>query len=164
MSVSRESDSITSRPIGANLIPFRREVQEANLIERLRQTAGPAAIEYVVRTLIEAVYAHEPLLAGNRTANIVRCMMPNTEYRHSNEHFIQSKSMSSFVGQYIDVIKHDLGKLGYTLLDGETHYAHDCRYRVVVLGASSSGSTDSILGSVIAESTCGPALRVSDHT
>ena len=157
MSVSRESDSITSRPIGASIIPFRREAQEANLIERLRQKAGPAAIEHVVRTLIEAVYAHEPLPAGNRTANIVSCMMPTTDG-------VRSRSMSSFVKQYIDVIKHDLGKLGYTLSDGETHYAHDCDYQVVVLGACSSGSTKSILGSVIAESTCGPALRVSDHT
>lgn len=157
MSADRESDSITSRPIGASLVPLRREAQEANLIERLRQKAGPAAIDYAVRTLIEEVYVDEPLPAGNRKANILHCKMPNTHYRCGN-------SMSGFVVQYIDVIKHDLGKLGYTLSDGEISYTCDCRYQVVVLGACNSESTKSVLESVIAESTRGPALRVSDYT
>ncbi len=157
MSVSRASDPIASRPINTSLIPFRREAQEANLIEKLRQKAGPAAIDYVVQALIEAVYAHEPLPAGNRKANILDCMMPNTHHPRGN-------SMSVFVQQYIDVIKHDLGKLGYTLSNGEASYDCDRRYQVVALGACSFGSTRTTLESVVTEGTHGPALRVSDYS
>ena len=75
MSADRESDSITSRPIGASLVPLRREAQEANLIERLRQKAGPAAIDYAVRTLVEEVYVDEPSLQATEKpiSSIVKC-------------------------------------------------------------------------------------------
>lgn len=67
--------------------------------------------------------------------------------------------------QYIDVIKHDLGKLGYTLSGQQNtnlSYTTYHNYQLVALGACSSGSTGSVLDSVIIDSTHGPALRVSD--
>jgi len=154
MSVSRESDSVTSRPIGASLIPFRREAQEANLIGTLRQKAGPAAIDYVVRTLIEAAYAPTLLPSKYRKVNLSNLLTPVD--------YTPTQRMSTFVELYIDVIKHDLGKLGYTLSPAqEIEYAGNCGYQSVVLGACSSGSTRTILESVVTESTRGPALRVS---
>ena len=152
-----ESDSVTSRPIGASLIAFRREAQEANLIDMLRQKAGPAAIDYVVRTLIEAAYATRDLLIKYRQALLCNRTMPvNYAWTHGG--------MDMFVAQYVDVIKHDLGKLGYTLSGSQnTSLSYNSPCRVVALGACSSGSTGPILDNVLTECTHGPALRVSDH-
>ncbi len=146
MPESREFDS------DANLIPFRREAQKANLVDMQRQKAGPAAINYVVRTLVEAAYA--PILhpSNYRKVDLFSYQMP------------VNKRMDTFVELYIDVIKHDLGNLGYTICS--THDANyiGCAYDSIVLGACDSGSTGSMLESVIADSTQGPALRVSSHS
>ena len=143
MSVSGESDSVTSRPISASFIPFRREAQEANHIDRLRQTAGPAAIDSVVRHLIQAAYA--PTLSCGKYRQVdVRNLLTPVDY-------LSTKSLSMFVELYIDVIKHDLGKLGYRLFPAhrmfcESIVATDC-YESVVLEACSSESTETFLES-----------------
>lgn len=160
MSASRESDSVASRPINASLIPFKREAQEANLIGRLRQKAGPAVIDCVVRTLIEATYASTLLPTGSKYRNVnLVDLVTAVDYK-------PTQRLYTFVEAYIHVIKHDLGKLGYTLSlvpHGLKYYSGQ-NYQSVVLGACNSGSTSTTLESLVTGSSWGPALRVSDNS
>lgn len=79
MSVNPDSLT-TTRPKGASLIPFRREVQEVDLIDRLRQKAGPAATDYDVRTLTEAAYAPRDLPIKYRQALLYSCRTMPVHY------------------------------------------------------------------------------------
>jgi len=151
------SETVASKPTSASLIPFRHAAQEANLIDRLRQKAGPAAIDYAVPTMIEEAYAPAVFPEEYRQANINDHMVP-VDYQ------VHSERMSKFVKQCIDVIKHDLGKLGYTISSTRESYASRRTYESVVLMAYSSGNTGTALENVVAESSYGPALRVSNYS
>ena len=111
MSESQEADPI--KPISTSLMSLRREAQEAKFIDRLRQEAGPSAIDYVVRFLIEAAYANGLIYDQCRSVDFHGRNIPAESTTATSR---PNGSMQAFLNRYNVVVQHNLRKLGYTLI------------------------------------------------
>ena len=113
MSTSQESDPVEPISTGLeDLTSLKREAQGANFVHRLRQKAGPAVIDYVVRFLIEAAFAKG--LMYNHFSHV---FIPhqNVPTKIINASSSLNVPMQAVLVKYFAVFEHDFRKLGYTL-------------------------------------------------
>lgn len=128
---------------------LRYGLQEAKLIARLREEADPALIEEVECMLIEGAY--DPDLGPFREL----CL---ADYHGKTPHL--RPSMRAYVQRYIDVIRHDLHRLGYSIAPKKAFSSADA-YASVVLGMGRSETAQAAFDGIITEDKQGPALKVS---
>jgi len=108
MSASKEADAIST-----GLMSLRHEAHEAKIIDRFRQEAGPAAIDYVACFFIEAAYANG-LISDQCSSVEFHGQTVPAEYINAATSSLNA-SMQAFLNRHFVVVQHTCRKLGYTL-------------------------------------------------
>lgn len=145
---------------------LRSDLQEAKVIDRLRQQAGPALIQRTERRLIEKAFEPEPhgVNQFKRRIDLTNIDIPpedHISYRMSSG-MSPRRSLANFIGRYTMVFRYDLLKLGYTVTNDSLGYSCEYQGQNSLTLVSQPRAEPAAFGAVLTPTSTGLALRVAE--